>query len=288
MYRMSHRVAKLVGQIGILGADLSCWEVVEMSFKFFNTFLGLSLKLDSTQAFCAVLFEYRQVGSCLLKLGSGQLVLQIVRHMKYYSDAAQVLKIKQASEMVAYDVSVLLTQSCGSADHAQLDPLLQHQMLQLFLSLDKVPEDKNEESILRGIRKAQMKLAAYYLFSCSTDSCSYALACEMRQDMLSDPMERLESLRDELISAPEYSLEVQERGFNVEYTPVELYPFLDHFVYMDKEASLSVDEMHESYAKFVAAQLSSRSAKQGPGPAASDGLLLRPYQSSEVCNSLCA
>ena len=71
--------------------------------------------------------------------------------------------------MVAYDVSVLLTQSCGSTDHAQLDPQLQHQMLQLFLSLDKVPEDKNEETILRGIRKAQMKLAAYYLFSCPTD-----------------------------------------------------------------------------------------------------------------------
>ena len=81
-----------------------------------------------------------------------------------------MLKIKQASEMVAYDVSVLLTQSCGNADHAQLDPLLQHQMLQLFLSLDKVPEDKNEETILRGIRKAQMKLAAYYLFSCSDAS----------------------------------------------------------------------------------------------------------------------
>ena len=45
------------------------------------------------------------------------------------------------------------------AAEQQLDPRHQHQMLRLFLLLDKVPEDKDEEIILRGIRIAQMKLA---------------------------------------------------------------------------------------------------------------------------------
>ena len=65
------------------------------------------------------------------------------------------------------------------AAEEQLGPRHQHQMLQLFLLLDKVPEDKDEEIILRGIRKAQMKLAAYYLYSCNIDTSRYALACEI-------------------------------------------------------------------------------------------------------------
>merc|ERR1712094_32928 len=152
-------------------ANLAQWDTTESTFKFFNTFLRSSLKERSIQAFCSVLFEYRLVGLHLIALGEGELAVQIVSHMKQYSDAAQVLKIRQASEMVAYDVSVLLQY----AAEEQLGPRHQHQMLQLFLLLDKVPEDKDEEIILRGIRKAQMKLAAYYLYSCNIDTSRYAL-----------------------------------------------------------------------------------------------------------------
>eukprot|EP01047_Picozoa_sp_COSAG01_P061162 COSAG01_NODE_7598_length_3133_cov_1.363217_3_plen_97_part_01 len=83
--------------------------------------------------------------------------------MTYYAHIAYVKQVYFIAEIVAYDISMI----CEAAHHCRdrLQPGVQDQIVALLLEVDEVPDDKAQLETLRGVRKAQIKLATFYLVS---------------------------------------------------------------------------------------------------------------------------
>ena len=90
-------------------------------------------------------------------------------------------------------------------------------MLEQFLDLDRPLRSEKQESALIGVRKAQVKLAAYYL-SKGED----AKAKQIAEDMALEPSARLDQVRTSLETVTSKDFwEIIDRGRNFEYMPPE-------------------------------------------------------------------
>ena len=107
--------------------------IVEKSFKFFNTFLRLALNRRHLGVFCGVLHQYRQLGEFLISVGYGELVATLCGHMLYYANLTYNMSLKFGAEMVVYDMSGLLT----LASEEGLPQKFQQSMLNSFLDLER-------------------------------------------------------------------------------------------------------------------------------------------------------
>jgi hypothetical protein len=88
-------------------------------------------------------------------------------------------------------------------------------MLRQFLELDRPLRVSSQESALLGVRKAQVKLAAYYLAQGERDK-----ARLISEDMAHEPRERLVSIRRSLEAVTTKDFwEIIDRGRNFEYMP---------------------------------------------------------------------
>ena len=98
----------------------------------------------------------------------------------------------------------------------------------MFLELDQPLRQKRQESGLQGIRKAQIKLACYYLAANAT-----ANAQQIADDMAGEDRERLNAIRDQLtrVEAKEF-WEVIDRGRNFEYMPPRQKEQMERFYAM--------------------------------------------------------
>jgi hypothetical protein len=111
------------------------------------------------------------------------------------------------AETAAYDLSAL----CEMASE-QKSPI-HDALLAIFLDIDKEAETLAEEKALRGVRKAQIKLATYYL-----ERGLEADARRIQDDMRGESAERLVSLRDELMAVTSKEFwEIVDRGENFDY-----------------------------------------------------------------------
>ncbi len=92
--------------------------------------------------------------------------------------------------------------------------------------MDREPEGhKSQEASLRGVRKAQTKLATFYLVAGDERS-----ARRIFEDMRHEAPERLRSIRSELerVEEAEY-WEVSDRGINFEWLEPERRAQLETF-----------------------------------------------------------
>ena len=113
------------------------------------------------------------------------------------------------TETAAYDLCAL----CELA--SQSEASCHDRLLAVFLEIDKEPETQAEERALRGVRKAQAKLASYYLLHEQP-----ARARRIYDDMAGESPERLRSIRDEMLSITSKDFwEVVDRGTNFDYLP---------------------------------------------------------------------
>jgi hypothetical protein len=88
-------------------------------------------------------------------------------------------------------------------------------MLSQFLELDRPLRTSAQESALLGVRKAQVKLAAYYLMKGFEDK-----ARLISRDMEREPPARLLSIRQALEAVTSKDFwEIIDRGRNFEYMP---------------------------------------------------------------------
>ncbi len=101
-------------------------------------------------------------------------------------------------------------------------------LLEVFLQVDKESETNVQEAALRGVRKAQVKLATYYLHRGDE-----AAAREIYEDMREERPERLASIRDELlqVQAKEF-WEVIDRVQNFDYLPPDRKEMIARFFSM--------------------------------------------------------
>jgi hypothetical protein len=76
-----------------------------------------------------------------------------------------------------------------------------------------------------GVRKAQSILGAYLMQQGLDD-----LAATIREDMTSDDVARLQSVRDEILNVKDRKFwEITDRGLNFDYVDDGLRPWIDTF-----------------------------------------------------------
>jgi hypothetical protein len=170
-----------------------------------------------------VLNQYRLLLEAMIKQGLHRQVLEGVRHISYYGHVSFDMKLTFVTETVAYDLSAL----CQAAHDAALPA--EDAMLGLFLELDRPLRTSSQESALLGVRKAQVKLAAYFL----TQRVE-AKARVIADDMANEPRERLLAIRRALEGVTTKDFwEIIDRGRNFEYMPpaqrAELITFFSWF-----------------------------------------------------------
>jgi Predicted membrane protein (DUF2254) len=183
-------------------------ELIQLVYRFMNSYLRAAINARDVRTAYNVLNQYRLLVEAMLRQGTGAAV-EGVRHMFYYGHVSYDMKLTFVTETVAYDVSTL----CQIASELALPE--EDEMLRMFLELDRPLRVSSQETALLGVRKAQVKLAAYYL---SQDQ--EAKARLIAKDMQSEPADRLSSIRRALESVTSKDFwEIIDRGRNFEFMP---------------------------------------------------------------------
>lgn len=186
-------------------------ELIRLVYRFMNSYLRATLNARDVRTAYNVLNQYRKLVEALLRDGNGAAAREGVRHMTYYGHVSFDMKLTFVTETIAYDVSAI----CQMAH--EHDSPEQDAMLEQFLELDRPLRSQSQESALLGVRKAQVKLAAYYLWKGQRDK-AYLIADDMRHE----PRKRLDQIRAALESVTTKDFwEIIDRGRNFEYMPPE-------------------------------------------------------------------
>jgi hypothetical protein len=195
--------------IGEAAAERGDTELIGLVYRFMNSYLRATLNARDVRTAYNVLNQYRLLVESMLAVGRGQAALEGLKHMIYYGHVSFDMKLTFVTETVAYDVSSL----CQSAH--QLGLVEETSMLDSFLELDRPLRAQVQESALIGVRKAQVKLAAYYLSLGLTEP-----ARRIADDMSHEPIARLESIFDALLAVRTKDFwEITDRGRNFEFMP---------------------------------------------------------------------
>jgi Predicted membrane protein (DUF2254) len=183
-------------------------QLFELVVKFFNTYLRSAINAHDIRTAYNVLNQYRSVAEESIQHDkSGARAVEIAKYFKYYGLLSFNAKLPFILETVAYDMCALIEYAfdakCSATGH----------LLRIFLQVDKEGENETQETALRGVRKAQLKLASYFMV-CGDEK----LAREVFRDMRDERPERLASIRDELLAVESREFwEVSDRGANFDY-----------------------------------------------------------------------
>jgi hypothetical protein len=194
--------------------------VVELAFRFMNSYLRAALNARAVRTAYNVLNQYRKLVESMIRGGADELAVVGVRHMIYYGRTSYDMQLGFVTETVAYDVSAL----CELAHAAGKDDL-DMRMLDMFLELDQPLRTNKQEAGLQGIRKAQIKLACYYLAVGAEDR-----ARRIAVDMAGEDRGRLDAIREQLgkVESKEF-WEVIDRGRNFEFMPPKQKDQMERF-----------------------------------------------------------
>ncbi len=184
-----------------------------LALKFMNTYLRATINGQDVRTAYNVLNQYRLLAEFALHHGAFEMVLDIAKWFKYYGQLGFSTGIPFVLETSAYDLCTL------NEIAFEINAPCRQALLGIFLEVDKEAEEGHAlEASLRGVRKAQIKLAAYYLARGEIPS-ARAIFLDMKNEVTS----RLLSIRQELesIDTPDF-WEISDRGGNFDYvTPEE-------------------------------------------------------------------
>jgi hypothetical protein len=216
---MAHVVAidtRYVGEAALSAGDRP---VLALTVKFMNTYLRAALNARDVRTAYNVLNQYRQLAESMLRAAPGggpgpdhapaltATLEEIAGYFKYYAQLAHGMGLGFVTETAAYDLGAL----CEVA--SELVAPAHDRLLAILLEIDKEAETTAQERALRGVRKAQAKLATFYLVR--------GLAAPARaiyDDMAHESPERLRSIRDEMLAITSKQFwEVVDRGTNFDY-----------------------------------------------------------------------
>jgi hypothetical protein len=195
---------RYIGEAALAAADL---DLVELVFRYMNSYLRSTLNARDVRTAYNVLNQYRLLVEAMIRGGSREQALAGVTHLSYYGHVSFDGKLPFVTETIAYDLSTLcqVAHEAGSPDEGV--------MLNKLLELDRPLRASSQESALLGIRKAQVKLGAYYLAAGETEK-----ARRIADDMANEPKARLKSVRDALENVVSKEFwEISDRGRNFEF-----------------------------------------------------------------------
>jgi len=218
MRQVSTLVAIHSRELGIRALETQQLTVAGWVIKFFNTYLRAVINARDIRSGYNLLKQYRLLAEAALRQRQLALVLQMVSHFRYYSLVAYKAGLFFLCETFGFDLGVLAQLSCAlQAETTEV-------ILQVLLRLDQDPESEQQEATLRGIRKTQARLAAYFL-SCGREDWARLIY----QDMQHEPLARLQIIRRELLSTAAEFWEFTDRGENFYYLEPALQPYAEQF-----------------------------------------------------------
>lgn len=197
---------RYIGEAAIAAQDD---ELMTLALRFMNSYLRATLNARDVRTAYNVMNQYRLLVESLLRAKMWATAVTATGHMKYYGHTSFQMNLAFVAETVAYDISSL----CALAHELQSPE--EDAMLRIFLDLDMPASEREKELGLKGVRKAQVKLAAYYLASGDREK-----AERIRDDMAGEPPERLFAMRQELerVTTKDF-WEIIDRGRNFEFMP---------------------------------------------------------------------
>jgi hypothetical protein len=231
-----------------------------------NSYLRATLNARDVRTAYNVLHQYRLFVESLLRSDNGPSALEGVKYMKYYGHVSFDMKLTFVTETVAYDVSTL----CEIAN--QVGAVEESAMLKEFLELDQPLLARSQEKGLLGVRKAQVKLASYYLRTQQE-----APARTICRDMAEEPRERLLAIRQQLEGVTSKDFwEIIDRGRNFEYMPLEQRECMKTFF-----SWLAIDEadpLERKRATLESFSSEAAASTDGAGGAPPQGLVAQKNQ----------
>jgi hypothetical protein len=216
-----------LGEAAAARGDL---HALDLTIKFFNTYLRATVNATDIRTAYNILHQYRQLGEAALARQPGELPpgdvaaleergLEIAKFMRYYSGISFQRGMSFITEVIAHDVGTL----CAHAFFA--DSVHHDEILATFLKVDETAESREQETTLRGVRRAQVKLAATYLHHGAVSQ-----AEAIQRDMKDEPAGRLRSIWNELAQLRSREFwEVNDRGSNFDYLTQEQKAQLPRF-----------------------------------------------------------
>ncbi|MCK9462919.1 MAG: DUF2254 domain-containing protein [Proteobacteria bacterium] len=183
-------------------------EVVALAVKFFNTYMRATINGQDVRTAYNVLNQYRLLAEAALRNGREEIALEIARRFQYYGQLGFGAGLRFVLETAAYDL-------CRLNELAfELASPRRRELLGIFLEVDKEAEEGHDlEASLRGVRKAQVKLATFYLMR-GDEAAARVIFDDMRAELPS----RLASIRGELAGITERDFwEISDRGVNFDY-----------------------------------------------------------------------
>lgn len=210
-----------LGEAAAVYGDL---RALDLAIKFFNTYLRATINASDIRTAYNILHQYRQLGETVLEIGQRPVssaidkdksladrAVEIAHRMRYYSGVSFQRGMGFIAEVIAHDIGTL----CERA--FQLNSRCHDELLKIFLAVDDATESADKAKTLRGVRKAQIKLATLYLVYGAN-----SLARKIADDMRAEDPRRLRSMWAELatLETPEF-WEVNDRGSNFDYLTPE-------------------------------------------------------------------
>ncbi len=214
MRDVNHLIAIHTRRVALWAVETDDLPTRRLAVRFMNTFLRATLNARDVRSAYNLFNEYRLLGEAGLEHNEIELTIEVAEYIKFYGQTAFGMQLAFLLETAAYDLCMLIEQASerGSICHDRL--------LAIFLELDREPDADGspQEASLRGVRKAQIKLATHYLSLETPEGDVYAR--RIHQDMRLEKRERLTSIRLELerVQDSEY-WEVSDRGINFEWLP---------------------------------------------------------------------
>lgn len=218
-----------LGEAAAVYGDL---RALDLAIKFFNTYLRATINASDIRTAYNILHQYRQLGETVLEIGKrakpsaidkdktlADRAIEIAHRMRYYSGVSFQRGMAFIAEVIAHDIGTM----CERA--FQLSSECHDELLKIFLAVDDATESADKAKALRGVRKAQIKLATHYLvYGAGT------LAKKIADDMRAEDPRRLRSMWTELanLDTPEF-WEVNDRGSNFDYLTPEQKATLPRF-----------------------------------------------------------
>ncbi len=220
MRDINYLIASNTKKIAVAAMKEGHKEVTGLCVKFFNTYLRFTINAQDVRTGYNVLNQYRRLAEEALRLREDSTAVEICRCFKYYGQLGFAGGLPFVLETTAYDL-------CAINELAfELGSECRDTLLSIFLEVDKEAEEGHElEASLRGVRKAQIKLAAFYLERGATSP-----ARAVQEDMQKELPSRLRSIRQELESIKtEDFWEISDRGVNFDYLEPKRRAMLDEF-----------------------------------------------------------
>lgn len=223
---------RYIGKAALQAEDKAALAAV---IKFFNTYMRRSLNARDIPAAYNCLNQYRYLAEEILRHGWSDEALRVANHFKYYAQTAQSMKLAFITETIAFDLCTLNELAYDLKADAR------DALLRVFLEVDKETEADQQEQSLRGVRKAQVKLATYYLYKNEIE-----LAQLIHRDMRDERRDRLRSIKQEMLGVVSNEFwEVNERGVVFEYIEPDrracLHQFFDWFPGLETRSAMSLN-----------------------------------------------